>query len=52
MGAVSKFTSDPKTSHLIATKTILRYLKGTKEFGLLFPKGSSDSVAGLDNFSN
>jgi len=29
---------DPKQSHLFATKRILRYLKGTSDYGVLFPK--------------
>jgi hypothetical protein len=27
----------PKTSHLVAVKRILRYVKGTIECGILFP---------------
>lgn len=29
--------SEPKHSHLVAAKRILRYLKGTLSYGILFP---------------
>jgi hypothetical protein len=38
VGFVSKLMSDPKFSHKLAAKTIMRYVKGTLELGLLFPK--------------
>lgn len=37
VGLVSRFMDDPRHSHLVAVKRILRYLKGTLEFGVLFP---------------
>jgi hypothetical protein len=37
VGIVSRFMEKPKTSHLIAIKRILRYVKGTIECGILFP---------------
>lgn len=43
--------SNPKVSHMVATKRILRYLKGTQSFGLLFPKERKQSVAEIDAFS-
>ena len=36
-GLVSRFMSNPKQSHLAAAKRILRYLKGTLNYGILFP---------------
>jgi len=36
VGIVSRFLSDPKQSHLVAAKRILRYLKGTLGYGLIF----------------
>ncbi|KAJ9539053.1 hypothetical protein OSB04_031786 [Centaurea solstitialis] len=35
------FQANPKESHLAAVKRILRYLKGTPELGLWYPKDSS-----------
>ncbi|WVY90763.1 hypothetical protein V8G54_036277 [Vigna mungo] len=38
VGLISRFMSDPRQSHLAAAKHVLRYLKGTADFGLFFPK--------------
>ncbi|RZB69615.1 Retrovirus-related Pol polyprotein from transposon RE1 [Glycine soja] len=37
VGMISKFMSDPRHSHMVAAKRILRYLKGTLNMGILFP---------------
>jgi hypothetical protein len=39
VGQVARFQAAPKESHVLAVKRIFRYLKGTKEFGLWYPKG-------------
>jgi hypothetical protein len=36
---VARFQAAPKESHVLAVKRIFRYLKGTQEFGLWYPKG-------------
>ena len=36
---VARFQVAPKESHVLAVKRIFIYLKGTKEFGLWYPKG-------------
>ena len=41
---VARFEAAPKESHVLAMKRILRYLKGTKEFGLWYPKGKDLSL--------
>ena len=38
---VSRFQSSTKQSHLAVVKRILRYLKGTTDFGLSYPKTST-----------
>jgi hypothetical protein len=38
VGLVARFQSAPKESHVMEIKIILRYLKGTMEFGLWYPK--------------
>ena len=38
VGLVSRFQSSPKQTHVIAVKRILRYLKGTMDYGLWYPK--------------
>ena len=39
VGQVARFQEEPKESHVLAVKRIFIYLKGTKEFGLWYPKG-------------
>ena len=38
---VARFQSSPNSSHLLAVKRILRYLKGTTNYGLWYPKGNN-----------
>ena len=38
---VAQFQSSPKDSHFLAVKRILRYLKGTTDYGLWYPKGNN-----------
>jgi hypothetical protein len=44
VGQVAQFQEAPKESHVLAVKRIFRYLKGTKEFGLWYPKGKDLSL--------
>jgi hypothetical protein len=44
IGHVAGFQVAPKESHVLAVKRIFRYLKGTKEFGLWYPKGKDLSL--------
>jgi hypothetical protein len=44
VGQVARFQATPKESHVLAVKRIFRYLKGTKESGLWYPKGKYLSV--------
>ena len=39
VGLVGRYQSTPKQSHLLATKRIFRYLKGTTRYGIWYPKG-------------
>jgi hypothetical protein len=41
---VARFQETPKESHVLAIKRIFKYLKGTKEFGLWYPKGKDLSL--------
>ena len=34
VGMVARFSTNPKENHLMAIKLIMRYLKGTKDYGL------------------
>ncbi|BAT93051.1 hypothetical protein VIGAN_07194300 [Vigna angularis var. angularis] len=44
--------NEPRTSHMTASKHILRYLKGTIDFGLLFPKVSRSMEGTLEVWSD
>ncbi|XP_070025764.1 secreted RxLR effector protein 161-like [Nicotiana sylvestris] len=41
VGLCARFQANPKESHLAAVKRILRYLKGTTDLCLRYPKGSN-----------
>ena len=40
VGLVARFQANRKEAHVLAIKRIFRYLKGTTEFGLWYPKGN------------
>jgi hypothetical protein len=44
---LSQYLMDPSDDHWIAAKRVLRYLRGTKDFGLFFGKDDGDSVQGF-----
>jgi hypothetical protein len=44
VGQVAQFQAAPKESHVLAVKRIFRYIKGTEEFGLWYPKGKDLSL--------
>ncbi|XP_070005373.1 secreted RxLR effector protein 161-like [Nicotiana sylvestris] len=46
VGLCARFQSNPKESHLKATKRILRYLKGTQDLVLYYPSGDSFNLIG------
>ena len=39
VGQVARFQASPKESHVLAVKRVFRYLKGTMDYGLWYPKG-------------
>ncbi|CAL1363606.1 unnamed protein product [Linum trigynum] len=45
----ARFQSAPKESHLTAIKRIFRYLKGTPELGLWYPKHNNFSLIGYSD---
>jgi hypothetical protein len=49
VGEVSRFQVAPKESHVLVVKRIFRYLKGTKEFGLWYPKVKDLSLISYTN---
>ena len=38
VGMVERFSINPKENHMMEIKRIMRYLKGTKEYGLWYKK--------------
>ncbi|KAE8656273.1 hypothetical protein F3Y22_tig00117005pilonHSYRG00292 [Hibiscus syriacus] len=47
VSAISKYMECPTEIHLLAAKRILRYLQGTKEFGLFFKKRKKSNLFGF-----
>ncbi|XP_070020792.1 secreted RxLR effector protein 161-like [Nicotiana sylvestris] len=46
VGLCARFQTNPKESHLTAVNRILRYLKGTTDLCLWYPKGSNFDLVG------
>jgi len=44
VGQVGRFQAAPKESHIIVVKRIIRYLKGTTEYGLWYPQGNNLTI--------
>lgn len=45
----ARYQVNPKESHLTAVKRIMKYLLGTKEMGLWYPKGSTCTLIGYSD---
>ena len=52
VGIISRFMSEPRVSHLLTTKRVMRYIKGTLEFGILFPKCLDENSMELITYSD
>ncbi|KAK9681859.1 hypothetical protein RND81_10G032400 [Saponaria officinalis] len=44
---VSRYMERPKETHLLAAKRILRYLRGTTDFGIFYNKGAKSELIGF-----
>lgn len=51
VGVVSKFMQNPKQSHHAAIKHILRYVKGTTQYGLKYQRGGDGRLVGYTDSS-
>lgn len=51
-GLVSRFMIKPLKPHLIAAKRVLRYIKGTLNYGILFPTAENNSEIELVGYSD
>ena len=51
VGMVSHFMEKPRQEHMAAVKHLLRYIAGTVEFGLVYPKllGVDNSLTGYND---
>lgn len=45
-GILSRYMSNPRKVHMDAARHVLRYLKGTTDFGILYRKGESSVMSG------
>ncbi|KAK3133758.1 hypothetical protein QOZ80_6AG0540590 [Eleusine coracana subsp. coracana] len=52
VGYVSRFMEDPREDHLIAVKLILRYIAGTREYGIVYNKEGGEEELKLTGFSD
>ncbi|MCH99895.1 cationic amino acid transporter 1-like, partial [Trifolium medium] len=52
VGVVSKFMQKPKLSHLAATKRILRYIRGTVDYGIIFPNSDKGNQCELTAYTD
>lgn len=52
VGLLSRFMSDPRKSHMIASKRIFRYIKGTMDFGVLFQNNQKEKDLKLIGYTD
>ncbi|WVY89158.1 hypothetical protein V8G54_034672 [Vigna mungo] len=52
VGLLSRFMNEPKQSHMSVAKHVLRYLKGTIDYGLLFAKATTKLESTLEVWSD
>lgn len=52
VGHMSRFMQSPTHTHAQAVKQILRYVKGTLDFGVLYPRGWSGALTGYSDSSH
>ncbi|XP_058776407.1 secreted RxLR effector protein 161-like [Vicia villosa] len=49
VGLISRYMVKPTTSHLVAAKRILRYVKGTRSYGIQYCKGQDGDLVGYSD---
>ena len=49
VGLLCRYVAEPRSSHLVATKRILRYLKGTQGYSLQLKPSSTELIAYADH---
>ncbi|PWA94574.1 ribonuclease H-like domain, Reverse transcriptase, RNA-dependent DNA polymerase [Artemisia annua] len=51
VGLLSRFMQDPKDHHLKAIKQVIRYIKGTKDHGIIYKKEGGCKITGYSDSS-
>ncbi|XP_066361479.1 uncharacterized mitochondrial protein AtMg00810-like [Miscanthus floridulus] len=51
VGYISRFMEDPREDHWVAVKRLLRYVKGTVDQGIVFPKTDGIGEGGAEKSS-
>ena len=46
MGVCARYQANPKESHMIALKRIIKYVKTTADFGVWYNEDTNDVLAG------
>ena len=49
VGVCARYQSNPKESHMIALKRIIKYVKSTANFGVWYSKDTNDVLARYSN---
>ena len=49
VGVCARYKANPKESHVIALKRIIKYVKTTANFGVWYSKDTNDVLAGYSN---
>ena len=49
VGVCDKYDANPKESHMIALKRIIKYVKTATNFGMWYSKDTNDVLAGYSN---
>jgi len=52
VGIISRFMSEPRVSHLLAAKRVMRYIIGTPQYGILFSKCLNENSMELIEYSD
>ncbi|MCH81362.1 copia-type polyprotein, partial [Trifolium medium] len=52
VGLISRFMEEPKQSHMKAATRVLRYVAGTQDFGILFPKSAMNAKSEIICYSD
>jgi hypothetical protein len=52
VGVISRLMNSPRKSHLIAAKRVMRYVKGTIKYGLLFSSQGSEAQVELIGYTD